>query len=39
MPDAVFVGLSDLGHDLPAIVAIELIERVGDFHAASTAGR
>jgi pimeloyl-ACP methyl ester carboxylesterase len=39
MPDAVFVGISDLGHDLPAIVALELIERVGDFHAALAASR
>ena len=39
IPGAVFIGLSNLGHDLPASVAIELIERVGDFHAALAGSR
>jgi pimeloyl-ACP methyl ester carboxylesterase len=33
MPDAVFVGVSNLGHDLPAGVALGLIDRISDFHA------
>jgi pimeloyl-ACP methyl ester carboxylesterase len=39
IPDAVFVGISNLGHDLPAAVALDVIERVGDFHAALARSR
>jgi pimeloyl-ACP methyl ester carboxylesterase len=33
IPGAAFLGLPGLGHDLPAAVALDLIERVNDFHA------
>ncbi len=33
IPGAVFLGLPGLGHDPPAAVALDLIERVNDFHA------
>jgi pimeloyl-ACP methyl ester carboxylesterase len=33
MPDAVFVGIPNLGHDLPAEVALGLIEKISEFHS------
>lgn len=33
MPDATFVGVPRLGHDLPPAVALELIDRIAAFHA------
>ena len=33
VPDAEFVGIAGLGHDLPPDVAFELIQRVHEFHA------
>jgi pimeloyl-ACP methyl ester carboxylesterase len=39
IPDAIFIGVANLGHDLPASVALEMIDRVADFHAASAASR
>jgi pimeloyl-ACP methyl ester carboxylesterase len=32
IPGATFVGVPGLGHDLPAWIALDLIERVHDFH-------
>jgi pimeloyl-ACP methyl ester carboxylesterase len=39
IPEAVFVGISNLGHDLPATIALEVIERVSDFHTALARSR
>ena len=39
IPEAVFVGISNLGHDLPATVALEVIERVSGFHMALARSR
>jgi pimeloyl-ACP methyl ester carboxylesterase len=39
IPGAIFVGVPNLGHDLPASVALEMIEHVAEFHAASAASR
>lgn len=33
IPGAVFVGVPGLGHDLPAPLALDLIERISGFHA------
>jgi len=33
IPNATFVGLPGLGHDLPPAVALELIGRIADFHS------
>jgi pimeloyl-ACP methyl ester carboxylesterase len=33
IPKAVFVGVPGLGHDLPAALAVDLIARIGGFHA------
>ncbi len=33
MPNARFVGVPGLGHDLPEPVALELIERIAEFHS------
>lgn len=38
IPGAAFLGLPGLGHDLPAAVALDLIERVNDFHALAIRG-
>ena len=37
LPDAVFVARPDLGHDLPAEVAVDLIHRLKAFHASNGA--
>jgi pimeloyl-ACP methyl ester carboxylesterase len=37
IPGATFIGVSRLGHDLPASVALELIERIADFHSHAAA--
>ena len=41
VPDATFIGVPGLGHDLPPPVALQLIERIADFHAgpATSVGR
>jgi pimeloyl-ACP methyl ester carboxylesterase len=39
IPGAVFIGIPDLGHDLPAPVALQMIEHVAEFHSASAASR
>ena len=41
VPNATFIGVPGLGHDLPPPVALQLIERIADFHAgpATSVGR
>jgi pimeloyl-ACP methyl ester carboxylesterase len=39
IPNAVFVGVPKLGHDLPQHVAVELIERIGEFHSSLVPSR
>jgi pimeloyl-ACP methyl ester carboxylesterase len=37
VPDATFIGLPGLGHDLPELVALDLLEQIADFHGRSLA--
>ena len=39
IPDAVFVGVADLGHDLPAGVAWQLVDRITEFHSSRALSR
>jgi pimeloyl-ACP methyl ester carboxylesterase len=39
IPGAVFIGIPDLGHDLPAPVALQTIEHIAEFHSASASSR
>lgn len=39
MPNAVFVGVPGLGHDLPAVVAAQLIDRITEFHSSRALSR
>lgn len=36
---AIFKPIPNLGHDLPASVALEMIENITEFHAASARSR
>lgn len=38
IPGAQFVAVAGLGHDLPPQIALDLIEKVGDFHATTVRG-
>lgn len=37
IPNAIFIGIPNLGHDLPAPVALRLIDRIADFHLLNVA--
>jgi pimeloyl-ACP methyl ester carboxylesterase len=39
IPGAVFNGIPNLGHDLPAAVALELVERITQFHSRAAHSR
>ena len=39
IPGAIFKPIPNLGHDLPASVALEMIENITEFHAASARSR
>jgi pimeloyl-ACP methyl ester carboxylesterase len=39
IPNALFVGIPNLGHDLPQDVAVDLIERIKEFHSTLVPSR